>query len=467
VDTTYKASTATRSQSVIAGKTTTTVASSTNPSVTGQGISFTAAVAPLSPAAGSPSGKVTFSGVTCDGGTNAITVVGGLAQCQITAGLKGQNPAYVVTGAYSGDTQFSASSGSVRQTVQPAATTVTLTPSTGSCTGNVCTLGQGQSISFVATTSVTSPGSGVPAGTMTFSILRPGTNATLACDGGTNAIALDNTGAATCTIAAGLPAVVYYKVTATLSAAGYQTSAATLFENSALTGTKTTVSAPRNLGAGQSFNVTAVVSPSAGYTGANAPTGFVNVVVCGSNSNGGNGCQGGAAPVGPGGVAVFTVAGGEFPGVYSYQAVYTGDTNFYSSTAHAGILNVGLSPTQLTLSEPGGFFSLDGAAVAITATVSTPNGAAGSTLVGPPTGNVTFTITGPGGAVSCAGGNVLALSSGPGQVEASVSCFLPPGTLTNSTPPNTSYTVSVNYGGDSDYHASNASATQVVTAPAV
>jgi len=190
-------------------------------------------------------------------------------------------------------------------------------------------------------------------------------------------------------------------------------------------------------------------------------------VVCGSNSNGGNGCQGGAAPVGPGGVAVFTVAGGEFPGVYSYQAVYTGDTNFYSSTAHAGILNVGLSPTQLTLSEPGGFFSLDGAAVAITATVSTPNGAAGSTLVGPPTGNVTFTITGPGGAVSCAGGNVLALSSGPGQVEASVSCFLPPGTLTNSTPPNTSYTVSVNYGGDSDYHVSNASATQVVTAPAV
>lgn len=469
VDTNFKPATGSRSQSVVAGGSTTTLSSSTNPSVTGQGISFNAVVAAESPAVGTPGGTVTFTGVTCDGGTNAIALVSGQAQCQLSHGLVGQNPAYVVTGAYAGDGRFSASSGALHQTVMPAATTVTLTPSTGSCIGDVCTLGQGQAISFVAHAAASGldGGAGTPTGTMTFTIARPGSNASLSCDGGSNAIALNPSGTATCTVTAGLPAIVYYKVTAVLSSPGFVSSTGTLFENSALTGTNTVVSAPRNLGAGQSFDVTAVVTPTPGYTGSNVPAGFVNILVCGSNSNGGNGCQGGAAPVDSSGSAVFTVGGGEFPGVYSYQAVYTGDTNFYSSTAHARLLNVSQSPTALALSESGGFFSVDGAAVAITATVSVPNGAAGSTLVGPPTGNVTFSITGPGGPVTCTGGNGIALSSGPGQVEGSVSCFLPPGTLTNSTPPTTSYAVTVNYAGDSNYHMSNSHATQVVTAVAV
>jgi hypothetical protein len=166
-------------------------------------------------------------------------------------------------------------------------------------------------------------------------------------------------------------------------------------------------------------------------------------------------------------VASLTIGGGEYIGVYSYQAVYTGDSNFYSSTAKSKFLFISKSPTAVSLSEPGGFFSVDGAAVAITATVVATNGAAGSTLIGPPSGNVTFTITGPSGPVTCDGGNTVALPINPGQIEGSVTCFLPPGTLTDSTPPATRYTVHANYVGDSDYVTSNGNAVQVVAPAAV
>ena len=100
------------------------------------------------------------------------------------------------------------------------------------------------------------------------------------------------------------------------------------------------------------------------------------------------------------------------------------------------------SATSLTLSEPGGFVSVDGSAVTITATVVVPDGADGSSLVGPPTGNVTFTITDPdGNPVTCQGGNVQALPDSSYQTQGSVTCFLPPGSLTDTTPPQTDYTV--------------------------
>ena len=46
----------------------------------------------------------------------------------------------------------------------------------------------------------------------------------------------------------------------------------------------------------KTFNVTAVVQPIAGYTGSNVPTGYVNILVCGGNSNGNDGCEGGLPP---------------------------------------------------------------------------------------------------------------------------------------------------------------------------
>ena len=246
IDSNYKPSTGFRTQSVTVGETTTVLSSSMNPSVTGQAISINAVVAVVSPAVGSPAGSVTFSGVTCDGGSNTIAVAGGIAQCQIAGGLISQKSGYAVSGSFSGSPQFGASSGKLKQSVLPAGTTVTLVPSAGSCTGDVCTVGQGVSLSFVATAAASGSdgGAGTPTGTITFAIMRPGSNSSLPCDGGTNAVVLNGAGQATCTIAAGVPAIVYYKVTATLASATYGSSVATLFENSALWSQKPELPSP-------------------------------------------------------------------------------------------------------------------------------------------------------------------------------------------------------------------------------
>jgi len=467
VDSSYQSSSVTKTQVVNLGTTATTVTPQVTPAVTGEPLAFTAAVAPSGASTGSPTGTVTFTGVTCDAG-NVVTLSGGTAQCSVSGGLVSQKAAYQVTAAYSGDTNFAASTGTGSQVVTPAATTITLTPSAGTCTGDVCTIGAGTAVNFVATAAAsgTDSGSGTPGGTFTFAILKPGSKTSYPCDGGSNVIPLVD-GTATCTISAGLPAVVYYKVSATLASTGYQPGVASLYENASLASTSVTASVPKDVGAGQTFNVTAVVQPIAGYTGSNVPTGYVNILVCGGNSNGNDGCEGGASAVGPGGVAVLTVGGGEFPGTYTYTAVYTGDTNFYSSNTKAKSMFIDKSDTTTSLSEAGGFASTDGAPVAITATVAVPDGADGSSLVGPPTGNVTFTITDPNGnPVSCQGGNVIALPEAPFETEGSVTCYLPPGTLTDLTPPQTDYTVQASYGGDSDYGTSAAHAVQVVVPPA-
>ncbi len=463
VDTNYKPGTATKIQAVKQGRTTTTVTSSAAPAVTGEPVTLTAALAPIAPATGSPTGSVTFTGVTCDGGTNTIAVSGGLAQCSIAAGLVALSTGYPVTATYTGDSEFLTSAGAVKQLVKPASATVSLVPNPNTCSGSLCTVPQAVAVSFTATvaTNGTDGGTGTPSGNLTFSITPPGSSSSVKCDGGVNTFALV-AGQATCTIAAGLPSSIYFKITATLSSTQYAASSTTIFENSMMASTTTTTSITKNIKAGQTFTVTAVVAPTAGYVGTSTLSGFVNFLVCGANSNGFNGCQGGASSVDGTGTATFLIGGGEYPGVYTYSAIYSGDQNFYGSTARSKSFNVVKAPTQLILTESGGFSSYDGDAVAITATVAVPSGGAGSTLVGPPTGTVTFAITGPNGPVSCADGNTVSLPIDPGQVEGSVTCFLPPGTLTNSTPPATTYSVQVNYSGDSDYVISGAHANQIV-----
>jgi len=203
-----------------------------------------------------------------------------------------------------------------------------------------------------------------------------------------------------------------------------------------------------------------------GYAGSNTPTGFVNFLVCGSNSQGVNSCQGGVAPVAAV-AATFLVGGGEVPGSYTVVAVYTGDANFYTSTSRTRGIFVTRSPTQVLLNQYGGFVTISGQTAVITATVNAPDGAAGSVLIGPMSGNVTFTITDPGSnPVTCADGNVVPLATSPGQVEGTATCVLPPGTLTTTPPANSTYTVQVSYAGDFNYLASAASVSEVVV-PAV
>src|SRR5262249_20136769 len=94
--------------------TTTTVASSANPSVFGQSVTFTATVAPNAGGSGTPTGMVQFQ----IDGTNfgsPVSLNGGLATSLATSSLSAS--AHTVTALYSGDTNFSGSTAVIIQNV--------------------------------------------------------------------------------------------------------------------------------------------------------------------------------------------------------------------------------------------------------------------------------------------------------------------------------------------------------------
>src|SRR3989442_619450 len=93
--------------------TTTTVASSANPSVFGQSVTFTATVAPVAPGAGTPSGVVTFLDGATTLGTGTLS--GGTAT--FTTSTLAVGP-HSITASYGGDTNFNGStSAALTQTV--------------------------------------------------------------------------------------------------------------------------------------------------------------------------------------------------------------------------------------------------------------------------------------------------------------------------------------------------------------
>ena len=465
VNSTFRPSSITRSEVVEKGTTATAVTSSNNPTVTGQGVSFVASVNVVAPAVGTLTGSVTFAGVTCDG-SNTQPVSGGLAQCTVSGGLTAVGSPHTVTGTYGMDPNFRAStSAPIKQRTGPAAAALTLTAIPDNCTGDLCTSTPNVPVSFQGSASSTNVdgGSGVPSGPLVFKIVSAGTKVSQTCAGG-NSLPLVG-GTATCSLAAGLPASLYYIVTAHLADPNYSAASATLYLNASLWSTRTSLSVPSHVAAGQTFDVTATVTPAAGYAGSASMGGYVNITVCGSSSNGPNGCQGGAAAV-VDGTASITVGGGEFPGSFQAYAVYTGDSNFYSSTAKKVTFNVVKSGVTIGMTEPYGFVSVDGAPIAITATLTTENGSAGSTLVGPPTGTVTFAIGGPNGPMTCDGGNVMQLGTAPGQAEGSVACYISGG-LPLVAPPSTDYIVHVAYSGDPNYAPATDKVTQTVVPAAV
>ncbi len=99
-------------QTVNQAGTTTTVTSSANPSVFGQTVTFTATVSVISPGTGTTTGTVTFS----DGDTSLGTaLVSGGQATYTTVGLS--RATHAITAAYSGDSDFSGSSGSLTPTI--------------------------------------------------------------------------------------------------------------------------------------------------------------------------------------------------------------------------------------------------------------------------------------------------------------------------------------------------------------
>ena len=159
-DTTFATSTSSAvSQVVDQASTTTALASGTNPSVSGQSVTFTATVAAVSPGSGTPTGTVNFDDNGTQIGTGTLTAgVATFTTSSLTVGTQS------ITAVYSGDTSFTTSTSSVvSQVVNQASTTTALALTSGT---NPST--SGQSVTFTATVAAVSPGSGTPTGTVTF-----------------------------------------------------------------------------------------------------------------------------------------------------------------------------------------------------------------------------------------------------------------------------------------------------------
>jgi hypothetical protein len=147
-------------QTVKQASTTTALASSANPSVSGESVTYTATIAVTAPGSGTPTGTVVFKdGTTTITGCSAVAVASGKATCTTSYPGVGSQ---AITATYSGDTNFAGSaSTTVTQAVNQAATTTTVTSSANPSRVH-------QSVTFTATVAVTAPGAGAPTGTVTF-----------------------------------------------------------------------------------------------------------------------------------------------------------------------------------------------------------------------------------------------------------------------------------------------------------
>ncbi|REK90530.1 Ig-like domain repeat protein, partial [Streptomyces inhibens] len=406
-DASFNTSTGTDTQTVGPALTTTTVTSSPDPSVVGQPVTFTATVAPVPPAGGTPTGTVTFVITGGGGGTLTGTLSGGTAS--VTTSSLGAGT-HAVTATYSGDANFLTSSGADTQTVNQASTTTTVTsfpdPSV-----------VGQSVTLTAFVGAVAPGGGVPTGTVTF----------VATDGVTTVNltgTLDGSGVAAVSTN-GLVTAGTYLITATYGGdANYTGSSDTDTQTVGQASTTTSVtSSPDPSVVGQPVTFTATVSPVAPGTG--TPTGTVTFVISGGPTLTGT-LSGGTA-------SVTTSALGT--GSHTVTATYGGDANFTgSSGTDTQTVNQASTTTSVTSSPDP---SVVGEPVTFTATVAPVAPGAGT-----PTGTVTFVIT---------GGPTLTgtLSGGTASVTTSA---LGAG----------SHTVTATYSGDANFTGSSGTDTQTV-----
>jgi hypothetical protein len=149
----HQPSSATFTLTVDRAPTTTTVTSSVNPSITGQAVTFTATVAPVS-GAGPVTGTVSFFRPTNVPIGTATLDSNGVATITVTS-LFGSGGALLIVAQYDGDADFAPSFGTRNQTVDQAATTVTL-----DATPNPAVVGQ--SVTITATVAAIAPGGGAP-----------------------------------------------------------------------------------------------------------------------------------------------------------------------------------------------------------------------------------------------------------------------------------------------------------------
>jgi autotransporter-associated beta strand protein len=390
-------------QTVNQGSTSGVVASSANPSVFGQSVTFTATVTASAPSVGVPTGTVTFMDGSTSLGTGTLNG-SGVATLSTSALVPG---GHSITAVYAEDTNFAGStSPAISQVVNQDATTSAVSSSVGPSAF-------GQSVTFTATVTANAPGSGTPSGTVTF---KDGA-ATL----GTGT--LDGSGQATLSSSAlsvGSHSItVVYGGDADFTSSTSSTLTQTVGQDSS---TSAVASSTNPSVFGQSVTFTATVTSSA--PGSGTPTGTVTFMD--GSTTLGTGTLDGL------GVTTFSTSALSI-GSHSITAVYGGDTNFTTSTSStlSQAVNQDSSSSVLaSASNPWVF----GQSVTFTATVTSNSPGAGT-----PTGIVTFMD----GATTL-GTNTL---DGSGQA-----------TLSTSALSVGSHAIKVVYGGDTDFTSSMSSA---------
>jgi alpha-tubulin suppressor-like RCC1 family protein len=237
------------SQVVNQGSTTTTLASSSNPSASGQSVTLTATVAAVGPAGGTPSGTVQFfDGATLLGTATLNSGEATLSTSGLTVG------SHSVTAVYSGSGSFAASTSSdLTQTVNLIPTTTVLTSSPS----GTAKLGEGVTLSATVSSS-----SGTPGGSVSF------------FDGSTSLGTGTLNGSGVATLSVSSLALGAHSLTATYAASGNydaSTSAGLSLAINKSDSTTTVSSSPNPSAFGQSVTITASV-----LGGANTPTGMVS-----------------------------------------------------------------------------------------------------------------------------------------------------------------------------------------------
>jgi large repetitive protein len=321
------------------GSTTTTLSSSANPSVTGQSVTFTAEVRPVSPASGTPGGTVTFTfnngeTPTCKNTGDTVTLSGGDATCTVGGLVPGQSPENVHA-SYSGSSNFSSSTApTLSQVINKDSVDIALSASADPDTID-------QPVTFTASITAAAPGSGTPTQTPTWAITgRGGTS--VACKK-TATSTSGTTLVATCKVASGqfVPHNAPYSVKVTYPSDRF-------FSEGSATGTEQvtlapssvtlTVQAPTSSGGNGTITATVTGSPSSLGT----PTGTVSFniasaqgqqVTCNSGTN--------TLTLSSGG-AVCKVKGElvQAGSPYTAQATYSGDSVFASSTSSVSDITV-------------------------------------------------------------------------------------------------------------------------------
>jgi hypothetical protein len=395
-DSNHAASSGSETQTVNKATTTTVLTSTPNPSTYHQSVTFTATV--TGQFGGTLTGTVTFtSGSTTM--CNAVTLSSGVATCTYVSLSAGSDS---VSAAYSGDTNYAASSGSETQTVNKANSTTTLTSSPNPSSFD-------QAVTFTAT--LTGQFGGTPGGSVTFT-----SGSTTLCSN----VTLSG-GVATCPYST-LP-VGSNSVTATFGGSpNFLTSSGSETQTVDKAATTTAVTGtPNPSSEGQSVTLTATVTGAFGGT----PTGSVTFTTSSTTLCGGVALSSGVATCTTSGLLV---------GSDTITASYSGDPNFLpSSGTWTQTVNKAATTTALTSSPNPSSYSQS---VTFTATVT-------STFGGTPTGTVRFTS---GTTTLC---NTATLSGGVA-------------TCPYATLPAGSDSVTATYNGDSNHATSSGSETQTV-----